>query len=63
MYCPFIAGNQITAKLHNNHLSLSLSVHNKEHDIVYHDTNANHVFRQAHNGDGVPPINGIPSIP
>ena len=47
----------------NNHLSLSPIEHNKEHDIVYHIKNPNPVLGQAHNCDGIQPVNGIPRIP
>jgi hypothetical protein len=45
-----------------NHLSLSLTEQNKEHDIVYHVKNPNPVLGQAQTCDGIQPVNGIPSI-
>ena len=47
----------------NNHLSLSLTEHTKEHAIVYHVKNPNYVLGHAQNYDGIQPVNGIPSIP
>jgi hypothetical protein len=47
----------------NNHLSLLLTEHNKQHDIVYHVKNPNPVLRQTQHCSGIQPVTGIPSIP